>query len=136
MNPTEYKYSKEHEWLCPQPDDEAKIGITDYARCHLGEIIYFIELAAPGTQVERLGKIGEIESEKAVSDLLTPASGQVLESNQDAIDNPNLVNRDPYGDGWLIKLKLSKPSELEDLMSCAEYEEFIAQCEESSGKSN
>ncbi len=134
MKPKKYKYSKENEWIFLEPDDEVIIGITDYARSRLGEIIYSIELAAPGTQVERFGKIGEIESEKAVSDLFTPVSGQVLEINQDAINNPNLVNQDPYGDGWLIKLRLSKPSELDGLMNRDEYDKFIAGSDEESSE--
>ena len=134
MNPKEYKYSKESEWIYLESDSEVIIGITDYARSRLGEIIYSIELAAPGTQVERFGKIGEIESEKAVSDLFTPVSGQVLEINQNAINNPNLVNQDPYGDGWLIKLRLSKPSELDGLMNRDEYDKFIAESGEESSE--
>ena len=127
MNLKEYKYSREHEWIYPQSGDTALIGIIDYARSHLREIIYSIEFLTPSVRVEQHGKMGEIESEEAVSDLLTPVSGPVLEINQNAIDNPNLVNRDPYGDGWLSKLKLSKPAELDDLMSSTEYDRFIAQ---------
>ncbi len=127
INPKEYEYSREHEWIYPQSGDTAIIGITHYARSHLGEIIYSIEFLTPGVRVEQHGKMGEIESEEAVSDLLATVSGPVLEINQNAIDNPNLVNRDPYGDGWLSKLKLSKPAELDDLMSSAEYDRFIAQ---------
>ena len=127
MNPKEYKYSREHEWIYPQSGDTALIGIIDYARSHLREIIYSIEFLTPSVRVEQHGKMGEIESEKAGSDLLAPVSGPVLEINQNAIDNPNLVNRDPYGDGWLSKLKLSKPAELDDLMSSTEYDRFIAQ---------
>jgi len=127
MNLKEYKYSREHEWIYPQSGDTALIGIIDYARSHLREIIYSIELVTPSVRVEQHGKIGEIESEEAVSDLLTPVSGPVLEINQNAIDNPNLVNRDPYGDDWLSKLKLSKLAELDDLMSSTEYDRIIAQ---------
>ena len=127
MNPEEYRYSKEHLWIHLQSADEAKIGVTEFARSHLGEIIYSIELSPPGTQVEQHGKIGEIESEKAVSDLLTPVSGKILEINNNAIAIPNLVNLDPCGDGWLIKLKLSQPAELDHLMSSREYDNFLGQ---------
>jgi glycine cleavage system H protein len=86
----------------------------------------FLDLPAPGTQVEKSQKMGEIESLKAVSDLFAPVSGEVLEINQAAIDEPNLVNKDPYGAGWLVKLELSKPSELEALMTSDEYDKFKA----------
>lgn len=126
MNPKEYKYTKEHEWICPEAGNKGKIGIADYAQSHLGDIV-FLDLPAPGTQVEQLGKIGEIESVKAVVDLFTPASGEVLEVNQAAIDEPVLLNQDPYGDGWLVRLKLSKPSELDNLMNGDEYDKFVAE---------
>lgn len=126
MNPKEYKYTKEHEWICPEAGDKGKIGIADYAQSHLGDIV-FLDLPAPGTQLEQLGKIGEIESVKAVVDLFTPASGEVLEVNQAAIDEPVLLNQDPYGDGWLVRLKLSKPSELDNLMNGDEYDKFVAE---------
>jgi glycine cleavage system H protein len=125
MNPKEYKYTKEHEWICPEAGDKAKLGITDYAQSQLGDIV-FLDLPAPGTQLTQFKKMGEIEAVKAVSDLFSPASGQVLEINQAAIDNPKLVNEDPYGAGWLVRLKLSQPTELEALMSSDEYDRFVA----------
>jgi len=126
MNPKECKYTKEHEWICLEAGDEGKIGIADYAQSHLGDIV-FLDLPAPGTQVEQFGKIGEIESVKAVVDLFTPASGEVLEVNQAAIDEPMLLNQDSYGDGWLLRLKLSKPSELDNLMNGDEYDKFVTE---------
>jgi len=129
MNPKEYKYTKEHEWICLEPGDEGKVGLTDYAQSHLGDIV-FLDLPAPDTQVEQFGKLGEIESVKAVSDFFAPVGGQVLEVNQAAIDGPKVVNEDPYGDGWLIKLKMGKPSELDALMDSAEYDKFIAELSE------
>jgi glycine cleavage system H protein len=126
MNPKQYKYSQEHEWICLESSDKGKMGITDYAQSHLGDIV-FIELLAPGTKVEQFSKIGVIESPKVVSDLFTPVSGEVLEINQAAIDEPQLVNRDPYGDGWLVRLRLSKPSELDALMNSDEYDKFVTQ---------
>ena len=92
----------------------------------------FLDLPEPGVKVEQFGKLGEVESVKAVSDVLSPASGVVMESNQAAIDDPSLVNKDPYGDGWLVKLKLNNPSEPDALMNKDEYNEFMKQCEESS----
>jgi len=124
MNPKEYKYTKEHEWICPEAGDKAKLGITDYAQSQLGDIV-FLDLPAPGTRLTQSKKMGEIEAVKAVSDLFSPASGQVLEINQAAVDNPKLVNEDPYGAGWLVRLKLSQPTELETLMSSDEYDRFV-----------
>ncbi len=129
MNPKEYKYTQEHEWICPEPGDKGKIGLTDYAQTQLGDIV-FLDLPAPGTQVEQFKKIGEVESVKAVSDLLSPVSGQILEINQTVIDEPKLVNEDPYGAGWLVRLELSKPSELDALMNSDEYDKFVAELSE------
>ena len=131
MNPKEYKYTQEHEWIYLEPGNKGKMGITNYAQSQLGDMV-FLDLPIPGTQVEQFQKIGEIESVKAVSELFTPASGRVSEVNQLAIDEPGLVNQDPYGTGWLVRLELSKPSELDALMSSDEYDEYEARlCEES-----
>lgn len=131
MNPKEYKYAPEHEWICPESGDKGRIGITDYAQSQLGDIV-FLDLPAPGTQVKQSQKIGEIESVKAVSELFTPASGKVLEVNQTAIDEPQVVNEDPYRAGWLVRLELSKPSELDALMNSDEYDELEARLREES----
>ena len=125
MNPKEYKYTQEHEWICPEPGGKGKVGITDYAQSQLGDVV-FLDLPAPGAQVEQFKKMGEIETVKAVSDLFSPVSGQVLEINQAAIDDPKLVNEDPYGAGWLVRLELSQPSEFEALMNSDEYDKFVA----------
>ena len=125
MNPKEYKYTQEHEWICPEPGDKGKMGLADYAQSHLGDIV-FLDLPAPGTQVEQSQKMGEVESVKAVAGIFAPVSGQVLEINQTVIDEPKLVNEDPYGAGWLVKLELSKPSELDALMNSDKYDEFVA----------
>ena len=131
MNPKEYKYTHEHEWIFPESKGRGKMGITDYAQLQLGDMV-FLDLPAPGTQVEQSGKMGEIESVKAVSDLFAPVSGQILEVNQSAIDDPGLVNQDPYGAGWLVRLEFSKPSELDALMNSDEYDKVVAElCEES-----
>ena len=108
MNRKEYRYSQEHEWLCPEPEGKARIGITDYAQSQLGDIV-FIDLPTAGTQVKQFEKMGEVETVKAVSDLFSPASGKVLERNQAALDNPALVNEDPYGKGWLLRIELNQP---------------------------
>ncbi len=125
MNPKEYKYTQEHEWICPESGGKGKVGITDYAQSQLGDVV-FLDLPVPGTQLEQGKKMGEIETVKAVSDLFSPVSGQVIEINQAAIDEPKLVNEDPYGAGWLIKFELSRPSELEALMNNDEYIKFVA----------
>ena len=125
MNLQEYRYSQEHEWVCPEPQGKARIGITDYAQSQLGDVV-FLDLPEPGSQVKQFEKMGEIETVKAVSDLFSPASGKVLERNQAVLDNPALVNEDPHGAGWLLRIELSQPEEMEALMCCDEYDKFIA----------
>jgi glycine cleavage system H protein len=129
MNPKEYKYTQEHEWICPEPENKGNVGITDYAQSQLGDVV-FVDLPPPGSQVEQLKKMGEIESVKAVSDLFAPVSGRVLEINQAVINEPALVNQDPYGDGWLVRLELSNPSELDALMDSDKYDEFVSRLNE------
>ena len=129
MNPKEYKYTKEHEWISPEPGNKAKIGITNFAQSHLGDIV-FLDLPSPGTQVKQSEKIGEVESVKAVSEFFTPASGKVLEVNQAAIDEPKLVNEEPYGAGWMVRLELSDATELDALMNSDEYDKFEAEAQE------
>lgn len=129
MNPKEYKYTQEHEWICPEPGGKGNTGLTDYAQSQLGDIVY-LDLPPQGTQVEQFKKMGELESVKAVSDIFSPVSGRVLEVNQTAIEDPALVNQDPYGAGWLVRLELNKPSELDDLMDSDKYDEFVAKLSE------
>jgi len=129
MNPKECKYTKEHEWIRPESGDKGNMGLTDYAQSQLGDIV-FLDLPAPGTQVEQSQKMGEVESVKAVSDILSPISGQVLEVNQTVIDEPALVNQDPYGNGWLVRLEISKPSDLDALMDSDKYDELVAKLSE------
>jgi glycine cleavage system H protein len=105
------------------------VGLADYAQSQLGDIV-FLDLPAPGTQVKQGKKMGEVESVKAVSDIFAPVSGQVLELNQTVIDEPGLVNKDPYGAGWLVRLELSKPSELDTLMDSEKYDKFVAELSE------
>ncbi len=125
MKPEEYRYSQEHEWVCAETTGMAKMGITDYAQSQLGDIV-FIDLPEAGAQLTQFAKLGEIETVKAVSDLFSPASGKVLERNQAALDNPALVNEDPYGAGWLLQIELSQPAELEALMNSEQYQKFVA----------
>ena len=128
MNPKEYKYTQEHEWIHSESESKGKIGLTDYAQTQLGDLVY-LDLPEPGTEVGQFKKMGEIESVKAVVDFFAPASGKVLEINQSAIDDPALVNQDPYGEGWLVELELSKPSELDALMDSDQYDELVAKLE-------
>ena len=125
MNPKEYKYTREHEWIYLEAGNTGKTGLTKYAESQLGDIV-FLDLPAPGTQVEQFKKMGEIESVKAVSDFFSPASGKVVEINTKAVDEPKLVNDDPYGAGWLVRLELSKPSELDALMNSDAYDKYVA----------
>jgi glycine cleavage system H protein len=122
--PPGLKYSKEHEWMASE-ETIATIGITDHAQEQLGEIVY-IELPSIGDKVSKDDPFGVVESVKAVSDIYAPVSGTVVEVNEDLAESPEVVNEDPYGDGWLIKVRLSDASDLEDLMENEEYEEMIA----------
>lgn len=122
--PEDNRYAKTHEYAHPDASDVAVIGITDHAQKELGDVVA-VELPLVGTAVEANEELGTIESVKAVSDLFAPVSGEVIEVNEALTDRPELVNTDPYGDGWLIKIRMSDPTELDDLMSAEEYEEFL-----------
>lgn len=122
--PQGLKYSKEHEWVATE-DSVATIGVTDYAQDQLGEIVY-IELPSVGDKVSKDDPFGVIESVKAVSDIFAPVSGTVTEVNQELAESPEMINEDPYGDGWLIKIRISDSAELDDLMDNDEYHEIIA----------
>ena len=124
-NPADLRYTKEHEWLRVE-DGVGTVGITDYAQDQLGDIV-FVELPAAGAQLTHLQKLGEIESVKAVSELFSPVSGEVVEVNAALADSPQLVNESPYGEGWMLRVRLSDPSELATLLSAAQYDEYLAQ---------
>jgi glycine cleavage system H protein len=126
--PKELRYSEEHEWATVD-EDIATIGITDYAQEQLGDIVY-IELPETGTQVTKGDKFGVVESVKAVSDLYSPVTGTVVTVNTGLPNTPETVNEEPYGDGWMIRVEMSDPEELDDLMTAAEYEKFIEEAEE------
>lgn len=122
--PDDRKYSKEHEWLRVD-GEEATVGITDYAQEQLGDIVY-VDLPEQGATVTQFEKMGEIESVKAVSDLFSPATGEVIAANEVLVQKPEVVNSDPYRDGWLIKIKLAEPGGTDGLMSPADYDAFTA----------
>lgn len=124
--PEELRYTEEHEYLREaEGENEVLVGITDYAQGELGDVV-FVELPEPGEVVGQLDVFGTIEAVKAVSELFSPVSGEVLEVNQALEDDPALVNSDPYGEGWMIRVAVADPSELDDLMSASEYEEHIS----------
>jgi glycine cleavage system H protein len=121
--PEELFYTKEHEWT--RIDDKiATLGITDYAQDELGDIVY-VELPEVGAEVDQGDSFGTIEAVKAVSDLYTPLSGEVVEINESLNDEPEKVNQDPYNEGWMIKIKLSDESEKEELLDSGQYEDLI-----------
>ncbi len=122
--PTDRLYTKEHEWVKVQ-GDTATVGITDYAQSSLGDIVY-VELPKPGTSLSQFKPIGVVESVKAVSDIYAPLSGTVTEINGAVEDDPAKVNGDPFGEGWLIKLKLSDPAETKALLDAAAYDSHVS----------
>lgn len=124
MYPSDYLYSRDHEWVRVE-GDTCVLGITEYAQEELGEIV-FVELPDVGQSFHATEEVGTIESVKAVAEVFTPVSGEVLEVNGALEDEPELVNDDPHGDGWLVKLRITSRPELEELMSAEKYEEFIA----------
>lgn len=125
MAPIDLRYTKEHEWL--RIDGRmVTLGITDYAQDSLGEIV-FLELPEPGVELSVNDTFGVVESVKAVSDLFSPVSGKVIEVHAELVDSPKTINKDAFGEGWLIRIELSNPSELEGLMDASEYEDFVAE---------
>ena len=117
--PENLKYTKDHEWL-KMDGDVAVVGITDFAQGELGDIV-FVEIETEGEQLAKEETFGTIEAVKTVSDLFMPVSGEVIEINPKLEDNPEVINQDPYGDGWLIKIKLEDTGEIDDLMDAAAY---------------
>jgi glycine cleavage system H protein len=121
--PEELKYTKDHEWI-KTDGDVAIVGITDYAQSELGDIVY-VEVETEGEELDREEVFGTIEAVKTVSDLFMPVSGEVIEFNESLEDDPETVNNDPYSDGWIIKIKMSDTSELDDLLSASDYKEEV-----------
>ena len=121
--PAELKYTKDHEWLRVE-GDKAYVGITDYAQSELGEIV-FVDVSTTGESLEREEVFGTVEAVKTVSDLFMPVSGEVLEVNAALEDQPELVNADPYGKGWLIKIALTNPGEAGELLSAGDYQTLV-----------
>lgn len=123
MYPEDYYYSKDHEWIKVE-NGEAVVGITDFAQKQLGDVVY-VELPEVGAIFEFHQSLGVIESVKAVSDIYSPISGEVVAINEELDGSPEVVNEDPHGKGWIVRLKLGDETEIEKLMSANEYEKFL-----------
>ena len=124
-NPRDLRYSKEHEWVRQQPDGAVLVGITAFAKEQLGDVVY-ISLPKVGSAVKQFAKLGEVESVKAVSDIFCPLSGEVAAVNDEVIAHPELVNADPYGKAWLVRLRPANPAEMSALLTVEQYEAFLA----------
>ena len=121
--PPDLLYTKEHEWVLVE-NDTATVGITDYAQEELGDVVY-VELPEEGASFEVEESFGSVESVKAVSEIYMPLSGKVKEINPDLADAPEVINEDPYGDGWMIRITVTDPGQLEDLMSAEDYATYL-----------
>jgi len=120
LNPADRYYTKEHEWIKIEEPGIGIIGITDHAQCELGDVVY-VDLPEAGATITSMEKMGEIESVKAVSDLFSPVTAEVIEQNDEILTSPEKVNEDPFGSGWLVKVKLTDESELQGLMDSETY---------------
>jgi glycine cleavage system H protein len=121
--PENLRYSKDHEWIRVE-GETGTVGITDHAQDSLGDVVY-VELPKPGDTFEAHGAFGSVESVKAVSELFLPVAGEVVEVNESLQDEPERVNSDPYGEGWMVRVRLSNPGEVDGLLDPAEYEDFL-----------
>lgn len=121
--PKDLKYTKKHEWIRIE-DDEGVIGITDYAQSELGDIVY-VELPEVGDEFDKEDEFGSVESVKATSELYMPLSGEILEINEELEDAPEMVNSDPYGKAWFVRISIANSSDLDDLLDSESYEELI-----------
>lgn len=122
-NPADLKYTKEHEWVRVE-GETGTVGITDYAQKSLTDIV-FVEIPEVGKKLEVNKSAAIVESVKSVSDVFAPASGEIIEANKELADKPQLVNQDPYGQGWIFKMKISSPKELDNLMTKEQYGEYL-----------
>ena len=125
MEPVELRYAKEHEWVRVE-GDTAVIGVSEFAQEQLGEVVY-VDMPSQGDSVSAGETFGEIESVKSVSELYSPVSGEIVAVNEALSDTPEVVNSSPLGEGWMIKVRMSDPSELDELMSAEEYEAFVSE---------
>lgn len=123
--PEDLKYTKEHEWAKVE-GGRARVGITDYAQRELGDVV-FVELPKVGTRLRQMQPFGVVESVKAVSDLFAPLSGEVVEVNTALAERPDLVNQDPYGEGWMIVIAVAEPKDLDQLLAARQYEQYLSE---------
>ena len=123
--PQELSYSKEHEWIRVEGGD-CTVGVTDYAQDQLGDVV-FVELPEVGEKFAINDAVASVESVKAVSDIYLPLSGEIVTVNESILDSPELINEDPYGEGWIMKLRMDDSSELEGLLSPSDYEKYVAE---------
>ncbi len=126
MNPTDRKYSKDHEWVLMDGSSTGVVGITEFAQDHLGDVVY-LDLPKVGTKLAQFDKLGEVESVKAVSDIFSPVSGEIVDINESLSGSPELVNEDPFGQGWLVRIETSDPMELDSLLTAEQYEAFLSE---------
>lgn len=122
--PDDLKYTREHEWVRDNGDGTVTVGISDFAQSELGDIV-FVELEPEGEEFDQDDVFGTVEAVKTVSELFAPVSGEIVEINESLEDDPELVNSEPYGSGWMVKIKLSDPSELDGLLSVDDYKEVV-----------
>jgi glycine cleavage system H protein len=125
MVPSDLRYTKDHEWVRLE-GDHATVGVTDFAASQLGDVV-FVDLPAAGRSVDQFATFGVVESVKAVSDLYAPLAGEVVETNPALAEKPELVNGDPFGEGWMIKLKVSDPDQATGLLDAAAYEQLVSE---------
>ena len=124
-HPSELRYTTEHEWVRVEEGGTATIGVTFFAQDQLGDVVYVV-LPAVGSTVQKDSRMGEIESVKSVSDLFVPVSGEVIEINQDVIDHPERINEAPHDAGWMLRVRMTDPSEIERLLTGEQYDQAIA----------
>ncbi|HOA09181.1 MAG TPA: glycine cleavage system protein GcvH [Tenuifilaceae bacterium] len=124
--PSNLKYTKDHEWLKVEGNGEATVGITDFAQSQLGDIV-FIEVETVGETLGHEEVFGTVEAVKTVSDMFMPVSGEVLEVNPKITDQPDVVNKDPYGEGWIVKIKMTNPAEVNNLLTAEQYKGVVSE---------
>ena len=122
--PSDLKYTQEHEWVRDNGDGTVTVGITDFAQSELGDIV-FVELEPEGFEFEKEEVFGTVEAVKTVSELFAPVAGEIAEVNDELEDDPEMVNNDPYGSGWMVKIKISDPSQIDELLSADDYQDVI-----------
>jgi glycine cleavage system H protein len=122
--PSNLKYTKDHEWIKDEGNGMATVGVTDFAQSQLGDIV-FIEIETQGETLAKEEVFGTIEAVKTVSDMFMPVGGEVIEVNPKVTEQPDIVNKDPYGEGWMIKIKMTNPAELNDLLDAEQYKGII-----------